>query len=132
GELHEARAAVAHGRHQREQRVAPASHGGEVRMHLLARRGFKAHYRLGLALLERRDPGLQLADAARVAALLNLAQQHRRRYPARHGLLDASAQVVLVHVQLARAWRTWAVPTRLLLTQVAPHRVARAAQLFGN
>jgi hypothetical protein len=45
GELHEAGAAVAHRRHQRDQRVAAPPHMGEVGLHLLAGRRLEAHDR---------------------------------------------------------------------------------------
>ncbi len=67
GELHEGGAAVAHRGHQRDQRVTPAAHMREVGLHLLARRRLEADDGFGFDLLQRRQPRLQLADAAVVA-----------------------------------------------------------------
>jgi hypothetical protein len=59
--------------HQRQQRVAAAAHDGEVGLHLPPRRRLEAHQRLGLGPLQRRHERLELADAAHVPALGDLA-----------------------------------------------------------
>lgn len=123
-ELHVARAAVAQGGYQGEQRVAASANVSEVSLHLLAWRRLEPHQRLGLALLQRCQPGLELADAARVTALLDLAQQHGGRNPSRPGLPDAFMQVALAVVELACARLPRSVALRVLVSQVPAHRVA--------
>src|SRR5687767_532197 len=58
----------------RMRKIAAAAYNREVGLHLLARRRLEAHHRFGLARLLRRQPRLELADAAVIAALADLAQ----------------------------------------------------------
>src|SRR5260370_11983733 len=83
GEPHEARTAVTHRGDQREQRLTSAPDNREIGLHLLARRGLEAHYRLGFGALVWRQEQLALTDAAFVAGLLHLAKKGSDRIPVR-------------------------------------------------
>jgi hypothetical protein len=66
---------------------------------------------------------LELADAAFIAGLPNLAQQHRRRNPVGPGGFDAFEQIRLERVELRWTRLTLLVTASLLVAQVPPHRV---------
>src|SRR5690606_12971184 len=100
-ETNEGGAAVAERGHEGKQSITAATDRREVRLHLQARRGLKAHHRITANRLERPDECLELADPAGVTGRLNLAHQHRRRDPVRARLLDALEQIGLEGIELA-------------------------------
>ena len=128
-EAHGAAARIAQRSDEGEQPMAAPPDRGEVHLHLLAGGGFEAHQRLRRRLLERRKEHLELTDAPVVALLSNLAQQHRRGNPVRPCRLDPRDQIRLVGGQLLRPRRTSSVACCFWIPQVAPHRVARTANL---
>lgn len=82
-------------RHSSPRRRSPAARSVSSRQ-----AAGTADHRLGLSRLERRKIRLELADAAAVAALIDLPQQDGRRYPSRPRRLDALPQVRLEGIQL--------------------------------
>ncbi|MCY1325704.1 hypothetical protein D9M69_111900 [compost metagenome] len=113
----------------RQRLVASAPDDREVGLHFLAWGRLEAHQRLGLGALMRRQKHLELADAAVVAALAQLAQQHGRRNPAWACRLDSLQQIAVIRFKLRRSGLTRPVPARLFVAQIAPHRVARQPRL---
>src|SRR3990167_7548657 len=126
-------AAIAERGNQGLERLAASADGGEVDLHLLAGAGLEAHDRVSTPWLARANERLQLADAAGVTLLADLAEQNRRRNPEGTGRLDALAEVGMERLQFGRPWGTG----RVLgcdgpLAQVAPDGVAGQAQLAGD
>lgn len=126
-------AAVAEGGDKGLEGEAAAADGGEVDLQLAAGRRLEADDRVVRARLEGLQVGLELADAAVVAALLQLAQQHRGRNPVRMGSLDPLLEVALERVELGRARGAFRVLGNAgRLAQIAPDGVTGHAELTGN
>jgi len=60
---------------------------------------------------------------------VDLAQQHRRRNPARLRGFDPRLQVLAERIELLRSRGARLVPTRIWIAQIPPHRVTRDAEL---
>ena len=96
-ELHVAGAAVTQRGAKGMQRVCSFPELYPVHLQLLAWRGLETHDRIGRRFrFERAQKYEQLGLPTQIAALNNLAHQHRRRYPQRLGRLLTRAQIGLV------------------------------------
>jgi hypothetical protein len=118
--------APAQRRHESREPVAAAPNDRPVDLHLLAWAGLEPDHRLDCLLRpQRRGEQLQHRVAAAIAALAQLHQQHTRRYPLRRRRGQPLGDVDLERSELGRPSRTRLVARRLLVAQIAPHRVAR-------
>ena len=132
-EPHEAHARVTERRHESRQHPHPAAlEHHEVHLHLLPRLGLKAHERVFLLRWpNRRQISLQLRQAAFVALLADLAQQHRRGQPQRPRRLHTPVDVLLERIQLRRPRAPRAITPRRLPPQHPSHCVARYIKFSG-
>ena len=116
-----------------ESRSAPRRIDRPVHLHLLARRGLEADdRRRSRHRLERGDKHLQHRVAAAITPLAQLTQQHARRDPVRRCRSQPSGDIALERVELGYPLRPRLVAHRLLVTKIAPHRVARNPKLAGD
>jgi hypothetical protein len=106
--------------------VVAAPDDRPVDLHLFAGIGLEADHRLRCCRrLQRRHEHLQHRVAAGITALAQLAQQHRRRYPFRRCRAQSFDHVEFERVKLPQPGRARLVARRLLVAQIASHRVAR-------
>ncbi len=129
-ELHIGRAAPSERRDEQLELPVPASHRCPVGLHLMARLGLEAHYRLcRRRWQEAAHELLQPRLAAVVAARLDLAVEHHGGDSVGSGRLHPFDDVVLVRVELLGRFRPrLARRCGLALPQVTPNRVARPAR----
>src|SRR5690606_15092412 len=124
GEPYPARTAVSQRGHEGHQWIAAKPDVSEVGLHLLAGRRLETNDRFRFLMLVGTQKLLELRHATGIAQFLDLSQQYGCRYPVRSGRFDATAQIVLVRIQLGGPCLAGPVLLGIGLTQVSPDRVA--------
>src|SRR4051794_27072994 len=120
-------------RHEHRKPIGTAPDHRPVRLHLFARRGLEADdRRRSRHRLEGGDKHLQHRVAAGITPLAQLTQEDAGRDPVRRCRSQASGNIALERVELGYPLRPRLVAHRLLVTKIAPHRVARHPKLAGD